>query len=229
MMLDSVAARGVALASAVPPLDPDEETARDWLQQELSKGEYQQSQPTLLDLIVQWFSDWLASLDPNVSAGAFNPTGLVVVVIVVVLILLAVFLGRPALARRSAVSKDRRVFLEDDMRTVAELRAASETAARSGDFALAVAERYRAVARALGDRTVIAIRPGSTAHDVARRAAVPFPDERDALEGAASDFDDVRYLDRPGTEAAWMRVRDLDARLERARPATLTELERVHS
>lgn len=223
-----VPSAAIVLASAEPPLDPDDGTARDWLQQELSKGEYVSAQPTLWDRISQAFFDWLNSLFQDTGTVGFDPTGLIVVLVVVVaIVVLAILVGRPALARRSAESNVRRVFEGDDARSAAELRAASEAAARDRDWALAVSERFRAIARALGDRTLVAVRPGSTAHEIARRASVPFPAELEALELAARDFDDVRYLDRDGSEAAWQRTRDLDSRLESARPARIDAFERV--
>lgn len=211
---------------AEPPLDPDEETAREWLIDELSKGEYQSAKPTLLDQMVGWFNDWLNSLFSDVPGAPADLTGLVVVVIlVVIVIVLAIIIGKPAAARRGASSKHRDVFLDDDVRSAAELRAAADAAARSGDWPLAITERFRAIARDLGDRTLIVLRPGSTAHDVARRAAAPFPAEAQALEQAARDFDEVRYLGRAGSEEAWRRTRDLDERLVSTRPAQITEFQ----
>ncbi|MGO2111955.1 MAG: DUF4129 domain-containing protein [Pseudoclavibacter sp.] len=217
----------LAFAAQVP-LDPDADDASNWVTEELSKQEYVSAQPTIWDRAVQLFWEWVDSLFDGVLGAPADPTAMLIVLVVVVgVILLAIFVGRPALARRSAVSSDRRVFLEDDARTAAELRTAAEKAAAGGDWTLAVAERFRAIARDLGDRTLIAVRPGSTAHDVARRATVPFPGEGDALQRAASDFDDVRYLDREGSEAAWRRTRELDDRLAAAKPVALAALERV--
>ncbi|GGA65061.1 membrane protein [Pseudoclavibacter endophyticus] len=219
----------LVLAAQVP-LDPEADEASEWLRQELAKQEYLSAQPSLWDRAIAAFWEWVNSLFGNVPGAPIDPTGILVALVVVVLgIVLAILVGRPVLARRSAATSDRHVFLDDDARSAAELRAASEAAAERGDWALAVTERYRALARELGDRTLIAVRPGSTAHDVARRAAVPFPDEADALASAARDFDDVRYLDRAGTEAAWHRTRELDTRLATARPAAIGDLDRMHA
>lgn len=219
-----------ALLASTPPLDPDTDTARDWLVEELAKQPYVQARPNLFDQLVQAFMNWLNSLLGNVPGAPIDPTGIILVLILVVAVIVAAILvGRPAAARRSALAERRRVFLDDDTRSAAELRAAADAAARAGDWALAVTERFRGLARDLADRTIVPMRPGSTAHELARRAAEPFPDEAEALERAASDFDDVRYLDRTGSEAAWQRTRDLDARLATARPATLRALERQHA
>lgn len=217
------------LTSALP-LDPGADEASDWVVQELSKQEYQQAQPTLWDRIVTGFWDWLSSLFSDVPGASIDPTGILVVAILVVLgVVIAILVGKPAAARRSAVSNDRRLFLDDDTRTAAELRQAAADAAARQDWATAVTERFRAIARDLGDRTLIAVRPGSTAHDVAKRATVPFPAEADALEQAARDFDDVRYLDRAGTLNAWERTSALDDRLVATRPERIGEFERMHA
>ena len=212
-------------AATEPPLDPDADTARDWLGQELAKGEYVAAKPTLLDRIINAVLEWLGSLVNDVPGSPVDLTGLVLVALLVVAaIVAAVLFGKPVAARRSAVAARRALFLDDDTRSAAELRAAAEAAAAAQDWSLAVAERFRALARDLSDRTLVAVRPGTTAHEVARRAAQPFPGEAEALELAARDFDDVRYLDREGSEAAWRRTRDLDDRLASMRPAELAAL-----
>lgn len=229
MIAVSAAASALRATASVPPLDPDTDTARDWLMRELSKNEYVSAQPTLIDRLINDFLNWLGSLFGDASGAPIDPTGLIVAVVVVIVgIVIALVVGRPAARRSSGVDGDRRrVFLDDDTRTASELRAASEAAARSGDWALAVTERFRAIARDLADRTIISLRPGSTSHAVARRASAPFPNEREALTQAANDFDDVRYLDRAGSEAAWQRTRELDRRLAGAKPTTLSSLEHV--
>lgn len=215
-------------ALAQVPLDPDSDEATDWLVEELGKGEYQAAKPTLWDELVQSINDWLNSLFEGTMGAPIDIFGMLVIgIIVVLVIVLIIMFARPAAARRSAVSSADRVFLEDDTRTAAELRRASEAAAGEGDWALAVTEGFRAIARDLGDRTLIVIRPGTTAHHVAARAATPFPDAAAALTQAANDFDDVRYLDRAGSEAAWQRTRQLDDDLASRRPAALAEFERA--
>ena len=60
--------------------------------------------------------------------------------------------------------------------------------------------------------------PGSTAHDVARRAAAPLPAHAAALEAAAHDFDAVRYLGDTGDRDRYERLAALDAAVQRTRP-----------
>ena len=216
------------LLADAPPLTPDEPTGREWLLEELAKTEYQQARPNPIEV---WFRDaweWFLSLfqAPEGSPFAVNPLVIVVALLVIAAIAALIFFGRPrAVAARRASPGS--VFLDDDARTAHELRAAAKAAADAGDWSLAITEQFRAIARSLGDRTVIAVLPGTTAQAVARAAAAAFPDERAALADAADSFDAVRYLDRAGDADRFGRIRDLDARLERTRPANHDHLEAV--
>jgi hypothetical protein len=106
---------------------------------------------------------------------------------------------------------------ENDRRTARQLRRDAERAAAVGDWSLAIAERYRAIARALDERTIVTALPGTTAHGFARSAARQFPDQGAQLEAAADRFDRVRYLGRAGTADDYALVRTLDETLDAAR------------
>lgn len=211
-----------------PPLDPDQDQARDWLIEELSRSEYQQAKPNLLDRVIQAIVDWFASLFSGAGGAAIDLTGLaLVVVLVAAAVIVAVLVGRPALRARSRIPAAGAVFFEDDRRSAAELRQAAERAAARRDWAEAIREHYRAIVRELADRTLLALSPGATAQELARRAASVIPAETEGLHRAAADFDAVRYLGRSGSEEAWLRIRELDARLRAAAPAQLPSLEEV--
>lgn len=201
------------------PLVPDEDTARDWLLQELAKGEYQRAKPNPIDEFFNSVWEWFASLFDFTPNGEFgiNPAWIFIILGIIALVVLLVVFGRPrAVARRRA--EHGAVFLDDDARTVAELRAASDAAAAQQDWSLALTERFRAIARALSDRTLIRMRPGTTAQGVAVAATEPFPGERQELRAAAAAFDRVRYAGRAAGQQDYERLHELDARLEGARP-----------
>jgi hypothetical protein len=99
------------------------------------------------------------------------------------------------------------------------MRRAAERAAAAGDYTTAIAELFRSIARGLAERTLVATFPGTTARAFARRAAIVFPAEADALTTAALDFDGVRYLERTGTPEQWATMVSLEQRLRSARPA----------
>lgn len=208
------------------PLDPDPDTARQWLVDELAKPAYAEAQPTWFDRAAKAMADFFDGLF-TVDAPGGDPTVLMVViaVVVVVLVILAVLIwGNPRLRRRSEVVTDP-LFDDDDERTADELRRMAEAARAGGDHAAAVVLRMRAIARALRERGAVNAGPGATVHAFAAQAITAFPTHAGALTAAANDFDDVRYLRRPGTAAMVDALRDLDVSLAGTRPAALAVLE----
>lgn len=200
-------ARDVALDV---PVDPDAPEAKRLLLEELSKPGYAEAQPSLFDRISQAIWEWLLSL---FTGGGSAPNGLlpaIVVTLVVVAIVVALLIwGVPRLNRRSA-SVAPGVFSDEDSRDARQIRADAERAAQAGDWALAIAERFRALARSLSERTIVTVTPGTTAHEVAARAATSFPALGDRLAHTARTFDGVRYLGEPGTAERYAEVARLD-------------------
>lgn len=204
------------------PVEPDAPDARERLLEELSDPAYAESQPSWFDLLSQAVLDWLSSLrlaeGDGVPALALLIGGLLLAAAIAAAILIY---GVPRWRARSGVGVE--LLGDRDRRTARQLRRDAERWAAAGDWARAIADRYRAVARALDERTLVAALPGTTAHGFARAAGRVFPAEAAALEAAADRFDGVRYLDRPGTADDYALVRALDDRLEAA-PAPLTDL-----
>ena len=199
------------------PVDPDVDDARDRLARELSDPAYRAAEPNWLDrlsgAVWDWFSSLLGSAD-----GA--PPALLMAVIIVALVaaLLVAYLvfGPPRLNRRSRANGA--VFGEDDVRDSAAIRAAAEAAAAAGDFAVATEEMFRAVARGLTERAVVAVTPGTTATGFAMSARGAFPALEGDLTSAAQGFDEVRYLGHPGSEAGFARVAALERDLRHSTP-----------
>lgn len=206
------------------PLVPDAPDARDLLQQELSKPEYQTAQPTLWDVVSKAFWDWVNSLRVP-GDGPFTSLFPVIAMTVVVLGIVVAFIvwGVPRLNRRS--TRHLELFGERDDRSADELRRDARAAAAVGDWTLALQELYRALARSLAERTVVQVMPGTTAHGFAARAAVAYPAEQQSLVSAADVFDAVRYLDAVGTETQFRELEALDARVAGAAPTLLPEPE----
>lgn len=200
------------------PVDPDADDARDLLVEELAKSEYQAAKPTWFDELIRGFTRWLDGLTTGDGTGAPPALGSVTILIIIVALLVVAFLifGLPRLNRRSTVAGS--LFGEDDARSAAEMRAAAESAAAADDYALATAEMFRSIARGLAERTVLTTSPGTTAHDFGVRAGRAFPDRSRAIEDAAAAFDEVRYLDRPGTQSQYRDVASLERALRTARP-----------
>jgi type II secretory pathway pseudopilin PulG len=197
------------------PVEPDAPDARDLLLDELSDPAYAESQPTWFDLLSQAVIDWIANIRFG-EGGAFSPVVLVILLVLLIVAVLTAILiyGLPRWRRRSALSDE--LFGERDRRTARQLRRDAERAASAGDWATAIAERYRAIARALDERTIVVTLPGTTAHGFATAAGRQFGNHAATLQLAADRFDDVRYLGQPGDAAGYALVRELDDAIDRA-------------
>ncbi|MDY0911399.1 DUF4129 domain-containing protein [Rathayibacter festucae] len=205
----------IRLGLAAAPLDPDAEEARRLLLEELADPRYRAAEPSWFDRLVQAVRDWFTSLTlPSDGVGVPLAAVIGVAVLVVLVVLALVIAGRPRLRRRSGVAGA--VLAEDDGRSAAELRALAEAAAARGDWDEALVERFRALVRALDERTILTVSPGTTAHGFSHRAAAVFPASSDALRRSADDFDRVRYLGLPCGPAEYERVAALDRALAAA-------------
>jgi hypothetical protein len=204
------------------PVQPNAEEARNWLLRELSQSRYESAKPTWFDRLSGAVVDWFQSLSFN---GLDGPPGLAVVLVLALIVaaIVVAFLvfGVPRLRRRSAVAGG--LFGENDDRGSQQLRAAAESRAAEGDYSAAIAEMFRAIARGLAERTIVTTSPGTTAHDFARRAAIAFPDLSAGLSGAATLFDEVRYLGRSGSLAGYTSVAELERTLRTTTPAVLPQ------
>ncbi|GAA4686631.1 DUF4129 domain-containing protein [Frondihabitans cladoniiphilus] len=199
------------------PLTPSSGDARRLLEQELAKQEYQASKPGLIDRLATAFFDWVESIHfGSVSGAPALAIAVLLFVVVGVIVVLLLVYGLPRFNRHGSVEAP--LFGDDDTREAAALRASAATAAAAGDYSRAVVEAYRAIARALGERGALEVTPGTTAHAFGERAALLFPDHGRALTDAARRFDEVRYLDRAGSAAAYESLAALDRELERTTP-----------
>jgi len=203
------------------PVDPDGPEARRWLLDELSKAQYQSAQPTPLDQLVRAIMDWINSLINGLGSvqipGIGNLLGLVAVLIVVVLLVVAFLVfGLPRISRRSSAGGA--LFTEHDTRDAAAMRRDAERAAASGDYAVAITELFRALARGLDERALVSTFPGTTASELATRAAEVFPDAASRLALAAASFNGVRYLGAAGSAEEWEQLVALERELRTAKP-----------
>lgn len=211
-------------ASAVPPVTPDGDEARRWAEQELSDPVYTEAQPTAIDRIARAIADFVESLFDAELDGGWGPAFAIVAAVIVVVLVVVAFLvwGRPrAVARSRAASAE--LFGDTERRTATDLRRAAASRAAKGEWDAAIVLRFRALARGLAERGIVDTPPGATVHAFARAAARAFPGQAADLEDAATAFDDVRYLRRPGTAALYRRVADVDDAVVAARPVTPAE------
>ncbi len=199
------------------PVDPDADEARELLINELAKPQYQAAKPTLFDQLAQAFWDWLNSLTiGGVEGPPALGLGIILVLVAAAIVVAILVFGLPRLNRRSAVAGS--LFGDDDTRDAASLRRDAEAAAAAGDWATAIAEMFRAVARGLAERTVLTTTPGTTASGFATRAGVAFPSLTEEFLASARSFDEVRYLGRAGTREQYEAVAALESRARGLRP-----------
>ena len=207
----------LALVRLDVPVTPDSAEAQRWIIQELSKPEYRAAQPTWFDRASKAFWDWLQSLKIDGGPGVQGPILIIALIVVVAALVAAFFIfGAPRLNRRSAGGGV--LFGEDDARDASAMRRSAEEAAARSDWVLAIEEIFRSVARGLAERTLVTVSPGTTARDFAVRAGTVLPAFSERLSAAASAFDDVRYLSRAGTEAAYRSASALESDLRATRP-----------
>lgn len=201
------------------PVDPDADQARNWILDELSDARYDAAKPNWFDQASAAFWDWLTSLS-IAGDGPATTVLLTIVIAIVVIALIVAFLvyGMPALNRRSTVTGA--LFGSDDERSAAELRRAAESAAADGQWALAIEEAFRAMARGLAERTILATSPGTTARGFAVAASIAFPHLESQLSAAADAFDSVRYLGGTGSEPVYRALAELERELRNARAPT---------
>jgi hypothetical protein len=195
--------------------------ARRLLERELAHREYRGAQETWWDRASRAFLDWLGSLVPDgVGSSGVGRTLLVIAVLVLlaVVVLVVVNRGLPHRRARVGATAPGAVFDDDDLRSAQTVSAAAHAAFRAGDWATAVLEGYRALARGLGERDLVLVVPGATARAIADRAAVPFPHLARVLRDASDGFDAVRYLGVDADQALARRVLDAERAVREARP-----------
>lgn len=214
--------RLMGIAAAVP-VTPDRDEGQKWIVEELSKPEYQAAKPSWFDRLSKGFWDWLSSLNIGGAGGAQVPFIAILVVVIVGVIVAAFFIfGKPRVNRRSAIIGS--LFGEDEHRNAAALRRAASEAAAQKNWTLAIEEIFRALARALAERVLVSTDPGTTAHGFAQRAGAAFPAQAARLAASATVFDGVRYLDKPGLEAEYNTLAQLEAELRSLSPSVATPM-----
>ncbi|MFD7308964.1 DUF4129 domain-containing protein [Promicromonospora sp. NPDC059942] len=201
------------------PVVPDRDTAREWLTSELQRPEYAERE-SLLSRVIRWVMDWLSGIDWPDTAMSGPQLGIGLAIVAVVVLAIAWLIAGPVRLGRDRAGKAE-VLDADDARTAAQMRAAADAAAASGDWRTAAAERFRAVVRSLEERVVIEPRPGRTAQEAAGDAGERLPGQAAGLRSGADLFDGVEYGDRVATAADDAALRELDAQVTAARPTAV--------
>ena len=183
---------------------------------ELSKAIYHRHESLaqrLLDAINRLLNDLY-------SAGKSFPGGWWAVVALAALTALAVTLVLTRLGPLARAHREPGVLvLSGQPLSAADHRQRAARLASAGDYAGAILEAVRGIARLLEERAVLSPRLGRTADEIAAEAGLVLPAEAAALRDAAQLFDAICYGEHPGTADGYALVHDLDTRLQAARPA----------
>ncbi len=199
-------------------LDPDGETARRWVSEELGKDDYYDGR-SLFQRIMQWLEDLFQRLfGGGPSAGSVPGVSPIVTALVVALVLglLALLLTRIR-AERHTVQSGESVLGDLDLSAV-QFRDRGEAALRERRWGDAVVEFTRAIAREAADRTLLTEAPSLTAHEVGGQLAPVFPDHAARIAPAMDLFDAVRYGRYAASEADAREVAALATALRSAKP-----------
>jgi hypothetical protein len=143
----------------------------------------------------------------------------VLLILVVVAVIVAVHIARRTM--RTHRGGDYQLFDAGQL-TAAQHRATAESFAVEGNWAAAIRHRLRAVARELEETGVLTQVPGRTANELANDAGEALPHLAGELGQAATAFNDVTYGERPGTQAAYQMIADLDDHLRSRSTASST-------
>ncbi len=207
----------VGWASRVP-VEPTRDEARSWAVEELSRREYAEQRPGILEQVVGWILDRLGQVG-EVGSGTGTAFALVVGVVLVLVVVGVLVTGR--VLRRATQTTGAAVFDRDAVGPASAYRAAADAAAARGDWRTAVVERFRTVVRELEERAVLVPQPGRTADEAVAEAARFLPSRGEDLRSAARLFDDVRYGDRDADAAGDEALRRLDEQVRAARVAAV--------
>lgn len=195
----------------MPAVDIDREPAYEAAQRELAKAVYPRA--SLSDRLAEWLNDLLHRL---MHTGAALPGGWFTIVVLGMLLLAAAVVAA-RIARRTMGRRGVEQLYGSGTLSAADHRARANDSAARGDWAAAIRQRLRAIARQLEEDGVLNLVPGRTADELAHHAGLALPTFADDLAAAAAAFDDVTYGDRPGTERNYQLIADLDDRVQRGR------------
>lgn len=201
------------LPSVRVPVDLGRDEAAAAARRELSRGVYQADDEPLPVRVGRWLLEQIRVLVDR--AGDLSPGGRLGLLIVILVLVGVAALARARLgplggpARRSAL-------VTGAARDASAYRAAAQQAAQQGDWAVAIREQLRAVAREVTEQGVVDDRPGRTADELAAEVARALPTVRTGLLAATTVFDRVWYGGQPADAATYQVVAAADEQVRRA-------------
>lgn len=207
----------VLAAQGMPSVTVGRSEARQAAERELTKEIYHRDDPSLFVRLLMQLGEWAGRLFEEASRVAPGGwAGLAAILALLVIIVAAIRLRVGAVGRSHARGEP---LFEGRTRTADEYRAEAGRYAADQQWAAALRERVRAIARGLEERAILEPRPGRTAAELAAEGGAVLPAYAADLQAATRLFDDVWYGGYAADPDAYDRVRDLDERLRGAKPA----------
>ena len=193
----------------MPAVDINRDAAHEAAQRELAKPIYPKA--SLTERLSQWLDDLLYRI---AQEGSSIPGGWFTIAVLLILLTVAVVVAVRVARRTMRTNRGgHEALFGSHVLTAAQHRATAQQLAAEGNWTAAIRHRLRAIARGLEENGVLNPAPGRTATELARDAGTAVPALSGELTACASIFNDVTYGERPGTEAAYRRVEQLDERL----------------
>jgi len=203
---------GDPMVTAPGPALIGRDAGRELARSELAKPIYHQG-GSLADRIFTGIISLLA----RILRHAPLPGGRLALVGLAALGVLVVLLVGVLLTRVAAIAPGDPSPPGEAVASARDHRARAERLAADRDWAGAIRECLRGIARDLEERGVLPPRAGRTADELAAEAGHALPGHTRELWSAARLFDDVHYGERPGTREGYLRLRALDEGLRAAR------------
>jgi Domain of unknown function (DUF4129) len=175
---------------------------------EVAKRAYHRHDPSLAARALSWLWDRLGRL---LAAGTRHSPGHAVGALLVMAIVAAVIvliLARVGALRRTPRAGE--AIFSTEETTADDHRKLARRFAADGQWAEAIREHLRAIARELEERGVIDPTPGRTAAELSREATRELPGLERDLSRATSTFESVWYGGRTATSDDERLLRDLD-------------------
>ncbi len=182
---------------------------------ELSKPVYHQHL-TLEQLILRYLATFLSHVFGRATAVPGGWWGLVALAALTVIGVAGVLAWTGPVRRRHRGARP--LATPGQARTARDHRRAVARLAQAGDYAEAIAEGVRAIAAELEERGTLPPSTGRTADEFAAQAGQLLPAQARGLADAAVLFDEVCYGRRPGSQAGYQRIAELDAAVAAAAP-----------
>ncbi|AFR51306.1 DUF4129 domain-containing protein [Gordonia sp. KTR9] len=205
------------------PLDPANDEARRWAEQELSEPDYQPPEPSWFDRFGERLWEWIADNVFGWFGGSDTLRAIVIVLAIALVLGLVVVVIRhlrrnPRIPRPTGAAPSESV-LTGPARSAAEFRSDADTAFAAGQYDACVLAAVRAVARRGIERGLLADEPSLTAHEVALDLGPRFPAHDAGLRRATDLFDAIAYGDRHASAEYARKVLELERAVSSARPA----------